>query len=126
LQLSSTPTENSLADPLAFACAELGTTIKVSFDSMHGLAAEDLKEMTDRLSARSIRWLVAITESDFAKFEMTRKNCQWVTDDKIIVQPKVKSGSALFRPSRGVVRVNSIHFDRLQTLPRFDEVGARN
>jgi organic radical activating enzyme len=122
-QVSPEFANTSLADRLAVTCLQLGTTIKISFDGMHELGAKALREMTDRLDARSVNWVIAITESDQSSFEATRKLCDWISDEQIIYQPKAKSSVNLFRPDRGVIRVDGRHFDRLQTVARFDQAA---
>jgi len=83
-----------------------GTTVKLSFDSMHGLSKDDLKTITDILSVNAVKFLIAITESNDNTFELARSRCDWIPDSQIIVQPKATSASALVKPKMGVIGVD--------------------
>jgi organic radical activating enzyme len=91
---------------LLAVCKELGIHIKVSFDSMHGLSADQLYDLHTTLAARSIKYLVAITESSYATFIASRILCPWISNNQIIFQKKVKTLDELFKPTIGVVKTD--------------------
>lgn len=78
-------------------------TVKISFDSMHGLKADELREMTDFLTVQEIPFLVAITELTEIEFLQTRSLCSWIESDKIIFQKKSRTLENLIKPSIGVI-----------------------
>ena len=98
--------DESQAANILTVCSDLGTTIKVSFDSMHGLSANDLKAITDRLSTAKIQWVVAITENTEDKFLAIRALCPWVLDNRIIFQKKAASLHELIEPRIGIIKLN--------------------
>ena len=97
------------------ALIENGTTVKLSFDSMHGLSKDDLKTITDILGVNDISFLIAITESNDNAFESARSRCDWIPDSKIIIQHKATSANALVKPRMGVIGVDG----RLKTSLNF-------
>jgi organic radical activating enzyme len=90
---------------LVEAIRSLGVIVKISFDKMHGLKKEDLQKITDFLDWHLIDYRIAITESTIVDFIATKKLCSWVSDEKIIFQPKVKKASDLLVPNIGVIDV---------------------
>lgn len=84
-----------------------GSTVKVSFDSMHGLKVEDLKSITTLLSSSGINYLVAITEKSDQELMTTRQLCSWVPDEKVIFQNKAEKDEDLVKPSVGVINVRA-------------------
>lgn len=79
--------------------------VKISFDSMHGIKADDLLEMTKTLSSYGIGYLVAITEKTDEELVSTRMLCSWVKDENIIFQRKAERADELLIPSIGVINV---------------------
>ena len=77
--------------------------VKISFDRMHGLKKDDLQKMTDFLGWNEIDYRIAITESSLAEFMLTRTQCYWVEDEKIIFQPKATNESELIKPILGTI-----------------------
>lgn len=94
------------ANAILNACEETGATIKISFDRMHGLDAATLKEITGKLTARGIRWLIAITETTMQDFQAMRELCFWATDASFLFQPKVTRAEDLMRPKHAVIHVD--------------------
>ncbi|HEX8721342.1 MAG TPA: radical SAM protein [Pyrinomonadaceae bacterium] len=86
--------------------ARQGVTVKVSFDSMHGTTAAELKELLGRLDRQGVNWLVAITEPDAESFLARRELCGPVADSKIVRQLKVARASELYAPPLGVIRTD--------------------
>jgi len=93
---------NDYVDLIDFA-ARRKITIKISFDSMHGLSALDLKEMTDLLELKEIPFLIAITESTHEEFLQSKNLCSWISDEKIIFQNKASSLEYLVKPKLAVI-----------------------
>ena len=87
-------------------CFRLGVVIKLSFDKMHGGTNVPLRAMTTKLDELGIQYLIAITESTDAEFQLTRGLCDWVDDSKIIFQKKARKIEDLILPQIGVVRVD--------------------
>jgi organic radical activating enzyme len=79
--------------------------IKISFDKMHGLKKEELQTITDFLNSNNINYRIAVTESTFAEYMLTRSLCSWISDDKIIFQLKASSESELIKPNIGTINV---------------------
>ena len=91
------------ANALLQACRDNNVQVKISFDRMHGLAADKLKTIWDLLQAQGLQILVAVTESSEAEFLKTRSLCHWVPESQIIFQMKAKSDADLVRPNVGVI-----------------------
>jgi len=87
-------------------CAKLGTVLKISFDRMHGLSADELLAITNRLTQGSVDWVIAITEINENEFTMTRNLCDWIPTEKIIYQKKASSLHDLIEPRIGVIKLN--------------------
>ena len=79
--------------------------VKISFDKMHGLKKDELQIMTDFLVWHEIDYRIAITESSLADFMVTRSQCYWVPDEKIIYQPKASNEIELVKPIIGTINV---------------------
>ena len=99
--LSDTPNTELLT-----ALAAHHSIVKLSFDRMHGLAADELRDLTRRLSQSGVAWCVAITEQDEAAFSNTRATCSWIDDNRLFYQPKVYSAAALLRAECSVISVS--------------------
>lgn len=82
--------------------------IKLSYDSMHGLSAEELREITDYLEARGGKYLIAITENTIKEYEAIRSTAMWIEDGKILYQKKAKSVDELIKPRLGVINTKGI------------------
>ncbi|NSX55807.1 4Fe-4S cluster-binding domain-containing protein [Parasulfitobacter algicola] len=87
--------------------------VKVSFDKMHHLRTDILRDITDVLEAEDLRWMIAITEPDQASFQKTRNRCDWVEDHRITFQEFVTDHRLLVSPPLGTLSVAG----RLQTQP---------
>jgi organic radical activating enzyme len=94
------------SESLLKKCANLGTTLKISFDHMHGLSAKDLREITDQLSTHQVDYLIAITEDNRTNFDLTRAICSWVSDKQIIFQKKAVTMQELIVPKIGIIKLN--------------------
>lgn len=94
------------AESLTQVSAKLGTILKISFDRMHGLSADELRTITDRLSKVRVEWIVAITEATESEFIKTRELCNWIPNEKIIYQKKASSLHDLIEPRIGVIKLN--------------------
>ena len=79
--------------------------VKISFDKMHGLKKDELQMMTDFLNWHESNYRIAITESSLTDFMVTRSQCSWVADEKIIYQPKATSQIELINPTIGTINV---------------------
>ena len=86
-------------------CKDTDTILKISFDKMHGLKSEKLKDILDRISLHSVRYAIAITENSEIEFSVTRELCSFVPNDKIIYQPKATASQELIQPRLGVINV---------------------
>ncbi|WP_208349536.1 hypothetical protein [Pseudaestuariivita rosea] len=87
--------------------------VKVSFDKMHHLRTDILREITTVLDAEGLRWMIAITEPDEASFLKTRNRCDWVEDRRITFQKLVTDHRLLVSPPLGTLSM----IGRLQTQP---------
>lgn len=87
---------------------EAGIIIKISYDSMHGLSAEELMEITDYLKACGGKYLIAITENTTKEFEVTRNTITWIDDENILYQVKAKGMDELLKPRLGVINTKGI------------------
>jgi len=97
---------NAHTEDLLSVIKSTGAVVKLSFDSMHGLAAEDLKVATDRLASRDIGFLVAITEPDEASFQRSLFLCSFIPKNKIVFQNKIFVSEQLIQPKLGVIGVD--------------------
>jgi organic radical activating enzyme len=104
--LNSSSFQDSDRKRILSTCAERNVIIKISFDSMHGLTLEQLKEITNTLSKSKIRWVVAITERSINEMERVKASCSWISDENFIFQLKAQSIDELIKPILGVVKVN--------------------
>jgi hypothetical protein len=100
--------------PLLKEIQESNTTVKISFDKMHGATSEELRTMLSRLTENAIPYLVAITESSLADYENTKALCDFVPESAIIFQKKASHFEELVRPKLGVIGVNG-QFKRFLT-----------
>jgi uncharacterized Fe-S cluster-containing radical SAM superfamily protein len=98
-----TPNENR---DLIDVIVGTGTTIKLSFDQMHGLTPIQLRSISEYLGEKSIPLFVAITEISETELLKTRALCSWVPDEQIIFQEKVFAGHQLIRPPHGVLGID--------------------
>lgn len=87
------------------AIAENGIIVKISFDKMHGLKAEELQRITHFLKWHDVDFRIAITEASLADYIATRSLCSFVKDEKIIYQPKVTRAEELVKPTVGTINV---------------------
>ena len=78
-------------------------TVKLSFDSMHGLGPKDLKEITDFLESVGASFMIAITEDSLVEFSSTRNLAYWIMDEKFYFQQKATSQDELLKPRLGVI-----------------------
>jgi len=84
--------------------ANLGITIKVSFDEMHGLDAFSLKAISEKLASNGVSLLVAITESDENAFlETYHLVSDWLDPARVVFQRKAFSADNLIKPRLGVI-----------------------
>jgi organic radical activating enzyme len=84
-------------------CKDQNVQLKISFDRMHGLAANKLNEIWSVLQARAIEVLIAITEPSEPEFAKTRSLIPWVPESHIIFQRTASSDAELIRPHVGVI-----------------------
>jgi len=82
-----------------------GIIVKISFDGMHGLKAEELQRMTHFLSWHDVEYRIAITEPTLTDYLATRSKCAWISEEKIIYQPKATSSDELIKPTVGTINV---------------------
>jgi hypothetical protein len=82
-----------------------GIVVKISFDKMHGLKADELQRITHFLNWHDVDYRIAITEPTLADYIVTRSMCFWIEDNKIIYQPKAVSADELVRPTIGTINV---------------------
>ena len=71
-------------------CKRLGVVLKISFDKMHGGASVPLQAMIEKLDAVRIQYLVAITESTEAEFQLTRDYALGSTIRKLFFKKSTK------------------------------------
>lgn len=116
--------ESSERAPLFAVLVETGTTVKLSFDRMHGLSAGALQSITRTLAAHGIQFCIAITEPDEATFTAARESCAWIANDRIIFQRKADAKDSLVRPKYAVIRTDGRIFSEVSTRPEFKTVGA--
>jgi organic radical activating enzyme len=94
---------SSDTDSLLQVCKDQNVQIKISFDHMHGLATDKLKDIWNSLQARGIEIRIAITEASEFEFQKTRSLCNWIPEGQIIFQKKAMSDEELVRPRIGVI-----------------------
>lgn len=82
-----------------------GIIVKISFDKMHGLKAEELQRITQFLNWHDVDFRIAITEPTVADYMATRSLCSFIKDEKIIYQPKAASADELVKPNAGTINV---------------------
>jgi hypothetical protein len=82
-----------------------GIIVKISFDKMHGLKAEELQRITHFLNWHDVDFRIAITEPTLADYMATRALCSFIKDEKIIYQPKAVSADELVKPTVGTINV---------------------
>jgi len=87
---------------------ETGTNVKLSFDSMHGTAREELASMIAILHENSIPCSVAITEASSDLFVKVLSSIKSLAIGEIYFQTKATTLEALVRPSIGVVGVDGL------------------
>lgn len=88
------------------AVLEFGIVIKISFDSMHGLKAEQLKDITNLMEEKGIEYLIAVTEKNNKDYISTRQMAYWIETDRFIFQQKATSHNELIKPNIGVIGVD--------------------
>ena len=98
----------NLYEELIQTTLDAGIIIKLSYDSMHGLSADDLREITDFLEARGGKYLIAITENTIKEYEAIRSTAMWIEDRKILYQRKAKNVDELIKPRLGVINTKGI------------------
>jgi drug/metabolite transporter (DMT)-like permease/organic radical activating enzyme len=81
------------------SCKNHNVTIKISFDTMHGLAPEKLNLMVTKLENFNIKYLVAITEKNKYDFLNFIKSIPFVKLDKIYFQQFATSISEVMMES---------------------------
>ncbi|MCX4244098.1 hypothetical protein [Paraliomyxa miuraensis] len=79
--------------------------VKISYDRMHRLKAEQLRVVIDALEQSRVRWMIAITEPDHESFARTRAECAWIDDEHVIFQHKVTDHRLLVQPRLGTIDV---------------------
>lgn len=92
---------------------ETNAIVKVSFDKMHHLRTDVLRQISNVLETEDLRWMIAITEPDEASFDKTRRRCDWIEDRRITFQKFVTDHRLLVSPPLGTLSVAG----RLQTQP---------
>lgn len=80
--------------------------VKISFDKMHGLKAEELQRITHFLNWHDVDFRIAITELTLADYIETRSLCSFIKDEEIIYQPKAISADELVKPTIGTINVS--------------------
>lgn len=82
------------------------STVKISFDSMHGTSAEELAEMIATLRDSGIEISVAITESSQELFLKSVAGIEFLKIEEIFFQNKATTQESLVKPPIGVVGVD--------------------
>jgi hypothetical protein len=80
-----------------------GATLKVSFDSMHGLAVHELAAITAQLDGAGIPYVIAITEATPTAFEVTARVLPSTLSGRLLYQRKATRLSELVCPPLGVI-----------------------
>ncbi len=87
--------------------SHLGVTVKISFDRMHGLSVESLRQITQRLEENKVKVLIAITEPTGEGFELAASSiASFVDRSNLIFQKKATQASELVKPRIGVIDSN--------------------
>lgn len=86
------------------ACVERGVILKISFDAMHLIPVTELRRICDVADDYGAPWLVAITEATEADLQKTRRLCDWIPDERIVLQHKANHFSQLIQPRLGVLK----------------------
>lgn len=100
------PENRETYSSLIQATVENSVTLKISFDSMHGLKAEQLKQITSFLEKQNSGFVIAITEKTVQEFLETKTLATWIEDSKFIYQEKASSAKDLVKPALGVIGVS--------------------
>ena len=79
--------------------------VKISFDKMHGLKAEELQRIVHFLNWHDVDFKIAITEPTLTDDMATRSLCSFIKDEKIIYQPKAMNEDELIKPTIGTINV---------------------
>ncbi|MBS1958997.1 MAG: radical SAM protein [Bdellovibrionales bacterium] len=87
------------------AVIDNGIIVKISFDKMHGLKADELQRIVHFLNWHDVDYRIAITEPTLADYMATRSLCSFVKDEKIIYQAKALSADELVKPTIGTINV---------------------
>ena len=103
------------------AIFSLNIIVKISFDKMHNLKSEDLQLITNFLEMRKIEYRIAITEDTMTNFLITRNQCIWVEDSRIIYQPKATNASELIVPAVGVINTSGRFIESVTSKLTFGE-----
>ena len=119
------PENNKSYQALIETIAMRQITVKISFDKMHDLTAEELGEITSYLDWSNINYLVAITEINEQEFLNTREQCLWVDDSRIIFQKKAVALTELVVPKYGVIGINGTINNNLSVKSRFQAPSQR-
>lgn len=82
-----------------------GIIVKISFDKMHGLKADELQRITHFLKWHDVDYRIAITEATLGEYRVTRSMCSWIEDNKIIYQLKALIADELVKPNIGTINV---------------------
>lgn len=80
--------------------------VKISFDSMHRLNADKLKEITNFLNEIGVRYLVAVTEKNETDYLATKALAPWVIESSFIFQKKAETVDELIQPRMGIINVS--------------------
>lgn len=103
-------------DAILHTCYETSTTIKISFDRMHGTTTGQIHEMITVLEREKIQWMIAVTEHSEERFREVQASCQSIPEEKWIFQKKAFSAEALIKPHLGVVHVNGTRTQGLSQI----------
>ncbi len=87
------------------AIIDNGIIVKISFDKMHGLKADELQRIVQFLNWNDVDYRIAITEPTLADYMATRSLCSFVKDEKIFYQAKARTASELVKPTIGTINV---------------------
>jgi len=84
--------------------SHLGVTVKVSFDRMHALSVESLRQIIARLEENKVKYLVAVTEPTEEDFDFVASSIESFVDRaQLIFQKKATHASELVKPRIGVI-----------------------
>jgi molybdenum cofactor biosynthesis enzyme MoaA len=87
------------------AIATNGIIVKISFDKMHSLKADELQRITKFLDWHEVDYRIAITEVTLTDYMESRNLCNFVSEDKIIHQQKAMSADDLVKPVIGTINI---------------------